>query len=66
MFIALAAVFVLTSVASAGADATKQRVQFDMKIHPGSTFVLGRSAQARLGDARLQRGPGSRPWRRAA
>jgi len=38
--VALAAAFMLTSVASAGADATKQRVQIDMKIHPKTTFVL--------------------------
>lgn len=37
---ALAATFVLTSVASGGADATKQRVQIDMKINPKTTFVL--------------------------
>ena len=40
VFVALAAAVMLTSVASAGADATKQRVQIDMKIHPKKTFVL--------------------------
>lgn len=37
--VALAAAFLTTSVASAGADATKQRVQIDTK-HPGNTFTL--------------------------
>jgi len=37
---ALAAAVVLTSVASAGADAPKQRVQIDMKSSPSDTFVL--------------------------
>jgi len=40
VFVALAAAVVLTAVASAGADATKQRVQIDMKIHPKKTFAL--------------------------
>jgi len=40
VFVALAAAVLLTAVASAGADATKQRVQIDMKIHPAGTFVL--------------------------
>ena len=39
VFVALAAAIMLTSVASAGADATKKRVQIDTK-HPGSTFTL--------------------------
>jgi len=38
--VALAAAFVVTSVASADTDATKQRVQIDMKVHPKTTFVL--------------------------
>lgn len=40
VFVTLAAACILTSVASAGADATKQRVQIDMKIFPEKTFVL--------------------------
>ena len=38
--VVLTAAFVLTSFASASADATKQRVQIDMKIHPKKTFAL--------------------------
>ncbi len=37
---ALVAAIGLTSVAAARPDATKQRVQIDMKIHPKTTFVL--------------------------
>ena len=55
--VVLASAFVVTSVASADADATKQRVQIDMKIHPKKTFALATlqcgCAQARLGDARM-------------
>jgi hypothetical protein len=40
VFVAFAAAVMLTSVASAGADAAKQRVQIDMKINPKTTFVL--------------------------
>ena len=40
LVVVLTAAFVLTSFASAGADATKQRVQIDMKIHPKKTFAL--------------------------
>lgn len=40
VFVALAAAVMVTSVASASADATKQRVQIDMKIFPDKTFVL--------------------------
>lgn len=39
VFVALAAAFVVTSIASASDNATKQRVQIDMKIQP-KTFVL--------------------------
>ncbi len=35
--VALAAAFVVTSVASADTDATKQRLQIDMKVHPKTT-----------------------------
>jgi len=38
--VVLTAAFVLTSFASAGPAATKQRVQIDMKIHPKKTFAL--------------------------
>jgi hypothetical protein len=38
--VALAATFMVTSFASAGAEVTKQRVQIDMKISPKKTFVL--------------------------
>jgi hypothetical protein len=38
--VVLAAAFVLTSVASAGAAPTKQRVQIDLKVSPGKTFAL--------------------------
>lgn len=44
---ALVAAIGLTSVASARPDATKQRVQIDMQIHPKTTFAL----------ATLQSGP---------
>lgn len=47
MFVVLAAVVALTSVAAAGPAATKQRIQIDMKIHPTKTFAL----------ATLQSGP---------
>jgi hypothetical protein len=40
VFVALAAAVMVTSVASAGADAAKQRVQIDMKSSPSNTFVL--------------------------
>jgi hypothetical protein len=40
MLVALAAAFVLTSVAAAGPDAAKQRVAIDMKVYPQGTFVL--------------------------
>lgn len=39
---ALAAAVTLTSIATAGPAATKQRVAIDMKILPQSTFVLTR------------------------
>lgn len=35
-----AAVTLMTSVAAAGPEAAKQRVEINMKIHPQSTFVL--------------------------
>jgi hypothetical protein len=38
--VALATAVTLTSVASAGADAAKQRVAIDMKLYPQKTFVL--------------------------
>ena len=38
--VALAAAVTLTSVAAAGADAAKQRMAINMKIHPQGTFVL--------------------------
>ena len=38
--VVLASAFVVTSVASARAEATRQRVQIDMKIHPKKTFAL--------------------------
>src|SRR3990170_2328232 len=40
VLVALAAAVMLTSVAAAGADATKQRVQIDLKSFPGDSFVL--------------------------
>jgi hypothetical protein len=36
----LVSAFVVTSVASARVEATKQRVQIDMKIYPKKTFAL--------------------------
>ncbi len=44
---ALVAAIGLTSVAAASSDATKQRVQIDIQIHPKTTFAL----------ATLQSGP---------
>ena len=38
--VALAAAIAVTSTASADTEATKQRVQIDMKINPKKTFVL--------------------------
>ena len=38
--VVLASALVVTSVASARAEATRQRVQIDMKIHPKKTFAL--------------------------
>ena len=40
VLVALAAAFVLTSVAAAGPDAAKQRVAIETKIIPQGTFVL--------------------------
>jgi hypothetical protein len=40
LLVTVAAAAAMTSLASAGADATKQRVQIDMKINPKKTFVL--------------------------
>jgi hypothetical protein len=38
--VALVAAIILTSVAAAGPEATKQRVGINMKIYPQKTFVL--------------------------
>jgi hypothetical protein len=75
VLVALTAAVMLTSVAAAGPDATKQRVQIDMK-YPGKTFTLtplqpgaierdsgtqGCSAEPDKGEA-LRDGQESWPW----
>ena len=40
ILVALVAAIILTSVAAAGPEATKQRVVINMKIYPQGTFVL--------------------------